>query len=499
MKKKTGFNWILTAGILTLAVLLSFALDAFGIRAENIILVYIAAILVIIIETKNIAFGLGSTLILVFVFNFFFITPRYSFAIDDPNYIITLLIFFSVAFVANIMTSRLQKEVEMSKENERKMSTLYLISKKLSTLNSEKEILAAEIEALETFLGEPVLIVLRKEGEEEEFFGATARFELGMWQKEIAFSIDYGQICGKGENKFSEMPFKTFPFLSKDSLKGALLIGVSHNRKFSHMEKEFIATNAVNMLVALDRIKVTREKENTKVDMEKERFRNALLRSLSHDLRTPLTTIQSGTEFLLDSSASIDEGTRKELLRDVNNEAGLMAQFVDNLLNMTKVNSNQLVLHRKKELVDDLLSTVYSRVYKRLESHALEVITKDETVSCYVDAPLMIQVFVNLVDNAIKHTREGAFIKLDYQKKEDGIVFFVYDNGGGIQDKDPQNLFSDFVTLSEAKQDKTRGMGLGLSISKAIVEAHGGWIKAYNNEFQGATFEFFLPDQTKGK
>ncbi len=295
------------------------------------------------------------------------------------------------------------------------------------------------------------------------------------------------------------MPFKTFPFLSQDSMKGALLIGVSRNRKFSHMEKEFIATNAVNMLVALDRVKVTREKENTKVEMEKERFKSALLRRLSHDLRTPLTTIQSGTEFLMDPSTQIDEKTRNELLRDVNNEAGLMSQFVDNLLNMTKVNSNQLALQRKNELVDDILSTVYSRVYKRLESHTLEVLRKDELISCYVDAPLVIQVFVNLVDNAIKHTTPGSFIKMDYQKNEQGIVFLVYDNGGGLQEVDPQSIFSDFVTLSEAKQDKTRGMGLGLSISKAIVEAHGGWIKAYNNEFHGATFEFLLPDEGKGK
>ncbi len=494
MKQKVWLKWLVPLAIMLVAILLSFTLDYFGIRAENIALVYIAALLVIMIEGKNIIFGLVITIIFAFVFNFFFTEPRYTFSIDDPNYIITLLIFAIVAFLMNFLTSSLQKEVAVSRDTSQKMTHLYHTSKKVSNLNTEQEIGEVAIKELEQYLSRNVAIILKNNKGHKYIIGDSNIFDINTWEKEIDFSIEYGQICGKGENKFPEVPFKVFPFTSKEANKGALLIAISANQKFGQEEREFVETNVVNISGAIDRVRATIEKEKTRIEIDSERFRNALLKSLSHDLRTPLTTIQSGAGFLIDSFDKLNPETIKSLLADIDFESSQMAQFIENLLNMTRVRSNKLLVGKKRELIDDVLANVKSRMLHHLQNHELQIASKEELLYFHVDSSLILQVFINLIDNAIKHSGDGSTITIDYEQNDTGTLFKVVDNGIGIQESDSETLFADFVTGTDKTQDKKRGMGLGLSICRSIVEAHGGYIKAYNNKTSGATFEFFIPE-----
>jgi two-component system sensor histidine kinase KdpD len=184
---------------------------------------------------------------------------------------------------------------------------------------------------------------------------------------------------------------------------------------------------------------------------------------------------------------------KKNLLLDINNETSRLSDFVENLLNMTRLNANQLVLHLKNELVEDIMTDVYHRVQNRLGLHQLFIEQNEDMDYVYTDAPLLIQVLTNLVDNAIRHTKEDATITMSYSKTTEGIEFKVSDNGGGIVQSDLSKIFTDFVSIETGKGDKTRGFGLGLSICQAIVKAHGGTIRALNNELGGATFLFALP------
>jgi two-component system sensor histidine kinase KdpD len=316
--------------------------------------------------------------------------------------------------------------------------------------------------------------------------------DIDSFQREINYSIEYQVICGRKQNKYSEIPIIIFPIVSKKNIQGAFIVD-SAEKGLSKQEKEFIQTTLLQMITAIEREKISEEQENIRIQMEKERLKSVLLRSISHDLRTPLTTLQTGTSFLFDSFDKIDPQLMKSLLLDINNETSRLAEFVENVLNMTRLQANQLTLHPTYELIDDIFNDLQQRVQNRLGHHQLIFDDQNQFDTVYTDTPLLIQVLTNLVDNAIHHTREDSFIHVYYEKTDLDIIFTVEDNGGGIAPEQIEHIFEDYVTSEFKKGDTNRGIGLGLSICKAIVEAHGGSIRAINNNQNGASFIFNIP------
>ena len=226
--------------------------------------------------------------------------------------------------------------------------------------------------------------------------------------------------------------------------------------------------------------------------MENEKFKTSLLRGLSHDIRTPLTVIQSGSNLLSESFDDIDNETKKELIQDIYDESCDLSSFVENLLDMTRLDNENVQLVKVTEAVEDVLFSVHEKVKRRLNDKELTIRNTEERLNVYADTRLLTQVLVNLVDNAIVHTKEHTHIWLSYRKAEEGIEFCVEDDGGGIEEEKLPYIFDNFYSISE-NQDRKRTHGLGLSICKAIVEAHGGKIWAGNNEKGGTTFRFLIP------
>lgn len=474
--------------VLILSTLLSFAFEQYSLRRENILLIYVASIMLIMIETKRFLYGLISTLVLVFVFNFFFTEPKYTFIIDDANYIITLGIFMIAIFILSTLTTSLQREIKQSANNEKKIDLLYQMSKDLILTSQKKEIIELVFKHLSMNVNRKMLFYFTKE---QDIIGDLS-VNPHDYSKEFEYAIDYQIVCGTNELKFDYLPFKIFPIVGKMDIKGALCI----EEELVHLtkqEKEFIQTALLHMLTALERESITIHQEKTRFEMEKEKLKNTLLRSISHDLRTPLTTIQTGSSFLYDSFNQLDDDTKKSLLRDINNETSRLSEFVENVLNLTRLNANQLKLHYKNELIEDIFDDIFQRVKNRLEQHQLTFIKLDNDDFIHADIQLLIQVFINLIDNAIRHTKEDSLINVSYQKIDKGLIFEVKDNGGGILPHQIEDIFKDYVTFDYHRGDQARGIGLGLSICKSIVEAHNGYIKADNNEIGGTTFSFFIP------
>ncbi len=208
-----------------------------------------------------------------------------------------------------------------------------------------------------------------------------------------------------------------------------------------------------------------------------------------------MTSLQAGSSFILDSFDALDKDTIRSIIDDIHLETTQLADYVENLLSMTKISSGKLVIKRKNELIMDILNDVYQRVQKRLGTHTLEIQSDQTLEYVYVDALLITQVFVNIIDNAIKHTKEKTKIVLTYHCDDLGVWFDISDDGGGISSAMLEKLFTDFATQMEQRSDVQRGSGLGLSISKSIVEAHGGTITGMNNEHGGATFQFYIPNR----
>ena len=208
------------------------------------------------------------------------------------------------------------------------------------------------------------------------------------------------------------------------------------------------------------------EQERIQFAMEKEQMRSHLLRSISHDLRTPLTGIAGASSLIEESAGKLDEESITSLAKDINEQAEWLIQLIENILNMTKIESGNLCLEKKPEAAEDVIHNAVTYV--------------------------IVQVLINLLDNSIKHTKEEGKIELKAWKEKNKIWFCVADNGTGIKKQYLDKIFEEFVTFHPRSKDTGKGIGLGLAICKAIITAHGGEIIGENNEDGGAKFSFWL-------
>ena len=255
----------------------------------------------------------------------------------------------------------------------------------------------------------------------------------------------------------------------------------------------YIKTIIAELILVLQRDLLSHEKEEARLQVEREKLKSTLLRSISHDLRTPLTSIAGGANFLVNNLDTVESDISLNIIQDISKEAMRLNGMVENLLNMTRIQEGNFKINKKLEVVDDIISTAVSAITNRKENHELVVKETKDIILFPCDAQLIVQVLVNLLDNAFKHTPDASKVMLKAFVRNNNIIFQVIDNGKGIEIKQLNHIFDDFFTTSLDNGDHKRGIGLGLAICKAIVEAHKGEIKAFNNDLGGATFELSLP------
>lgn len=485
--KKWVKNLILVIVISFLTILLEISLARLAVKEENIFLVFVVAVIIILIETKNIWYGIIVSVVLVMSFNFFLTEPYYSFVVDDANYYVSFAIFFLVSIIVGSLVTKLQRQILISKNNEKRISAMYNFTNQFLNTQGEKEIYQIVLDYLEGYFNSPFTIIT----DNYSLFGKFIEKKSTLIEA-FDYSIKKNIIVGAFESKYSDLDYKIFPIESKMFKFGALLV-FKKDLDFNFEEKEFINNIIHELVVVLDRERILVQQQTTKVQMEKEKFKTSLLRSLSHDLKTPLTSIQSGSNFLYESFANIDDASKKALILDIYQQSCELSDFVANLLNMTRLDDSKKLMNPRWESVDDIIYNVNKIIQRRLtKKNELIIEQSKELLMVYTEAPLLTQVLVNLIDNANKHTKPGTKIVVSYYKTDKDSIFIVSDNGGGIKENIIPFIFDDFYSLT-SKQDHARSNGLGLSICKSIIEAHGGEIKAINNNKGGATFTFNIP------
>ena len=236
-----------------------------------------------------------------------------------------------------------------------------------------------------------------------------------------------------------------------------------------------------------------KEKEEAAVLVESERLRANLLRAISHDLRTPLTSISGNAANLLNHEKSFDEETKNQLYSDIYDDSMWLINLVENLLSATRIEDGEMKLRISPEVVDDIIDEAMKHIDRRASEHNIAVDTGAELLLVNADAKLIVQVIINLVDNAIKYTEKNSDIRVAVRKKDDMAEILVADNGKGIPDEEKEKIFGKFYCGENELADNRRSLGLGLFLCKAIVEAHGGKICATDNEPTGSVFTFTLP------
>lgn len=235
--------------------------------------------------------------------------------------------------------------------------------------------------------------------------------------------------------------------------------------------------------------RILKEKQAVEIKAHSENLRSNILKSISHDLRTPLTSINGCLETLIETK-NLDKATRIQLLKDAQDDTNWMIRLIENILNISKIQDNRLFLKRQEETLDDIVSEAMKRINKMKEHRTIKVTLPKDVVTVDVDIHLITQVFINLLENAINHTEIDGTINVRIDNTSEYVLFAIEDDGPGIKALDQPHIFELFYT---AKNDGARGIGLGLSICKAIVEAHKGKIDVEKSTLGGARFKFMLP------
>ncbi len=210
-------------------------------------------------------------------------------------------------------------------------------------------------------------------------------------------------------------------------------------------------------------------------------------------MRTPLTGIVGASGVILENTEQLEKDSIKELVSDINDEANWLNNLVENILNMTRIGEGKLVINKNYEVVDDLVYEALNHVSKTSKKRNINVTIPDQVITILTDGKLIVQVLINLLENAIKHTDDNGIINIRVVSNDTEVIFEIEDNGTGIDSKIKDSLFESFVVSSSKVIDGKRGMGLGLSICKAIVEAHNGSIYVEDSHAGGALFKFTIP------
>ena len=258
-------------------------------------------------------------------------------------------------------------------------------------------------------------------------------------------------------------------------------------------EKSILLSILGECAMSLENEKNAREKEEAAILAKNEQLRANLLRAISHDLRTPLTSISGNASNLLSNGNSFDEATKKQLYTDIYDDSMWLINLVENLLSVTRIEEGRLNLHITEDLVDDVISEALHHVNRKSIEHHISVQNKEDYLLAKMDAKLMVQVIINIVDNAIKYTPKGSNILIKTWKQGDKAIISIADNGDGIPDDMKERVFDMFYSGANKIADSRRSLGLGLSLCKSIVNAHGGKIAVSDNTPHGTVFTITLP------
>lgn len=494
-ERNTARNLGVVALLFVAGIAATFGFSLIGLELEASFLVFILGILIAAIETESGLWGIGLGVMYLLVYDLFFVAPHLSLAIFNRTDAVTLVIFAIVAFITGALTNRMKQQVAISERNAQVLRRLNKISTGLIDSTSADGACAFSADMLSSMMGRTVEITL----------GAPDADALAARSADDARAAvecyEQGYQTGAGVSGYIGCRMRFIPLSAKTKVHGTVAIDCTHGG-LDLSSKSFLESVLKQTAIAVERNELEEHARADELKIERERFKTTLLRSVSHDLRTPLAGIQGNAEFLEQNLDQIDADERTALLGSISKDARWLAEMIDNLLSMTRVQDDDVPLDFQPEVVDDVIGDAVMHEMPYRGEHEIIVTPPEDVELVSMDGKLIRQVLVNLIDNAIKHAAPTARIWVSTMRDGDHMLFRVADDGGGIEPAMLGKIFGRFVS-EDAEPGRKSGIGLGLSICKAIVEAHGGTIVAYNNDRGGATFEFSLPmehdDENGGK
>lgn len=468
-----------------------------GFHDSNIIMIYLLGVLSIALITSNIICSVVSSIVSVILFNFCFTMPVLSLSFYDSAYLMTFVIMIIVAFLISTLTNKIQltaaSYANMANVSRILLETNQLLQKKQSVediFNCGCKQLSnlfnrdiAYFPITESSVQKPILFPISKNSHCKEFLNPN---EIGV-ARWVAIN---GKHAGATTRYLSGSKSVYYAVLSDDKIYGVIGIYLD-NDVLESFDKRILLAILSEMAICLENIKSNAEKNEAIIKVKKEQFRSDLLKSISHDLRTPLTSIYGNADVLLNDSGNLKDDKKIVLYKNIYDDSLWLINLVENLLSITCIEDGNVKLRIEPEVIEDVIDESLSHVSKNKDNHKIKVNISDDFLMADMDARLIVQVLINLINNAIKYTEDDSIISINAYQIEDYVYIEVCDNGSGIEDKD--KIFEKFYTVNHSIVDSKKSMGLGLALCKSIVEAHGGVISVKDNHPTGAIFTFSLP------
>ena len=502
-KEDQKFRWtdLLKVLLITLsATVISFGFYMAGFREANIITVYILGVLLTAIWTHGHLYGALASLLSVISFNFFFTAPRFTLEATDPDYPVTFLIMLAASIISSTLATRVKKQARQSAQRAYYMELLMNSSQKMQQGRDEQEIIALAAEQVRALLDRPILYSLAMKGKDLEFqvcpYTETNKLIGTMNAEEIGVAdwvVKNNKHAGATTNTLSHAQNLYLSVRGNQEVMGVIGIPAKYYPPLDVFEKNLLIALLNECGLILERRRLRAEKQEIEMETQRERLRSNLLRAISHDLRTPLTSISGNAGVLMEKSILLDESKKQEIYSSIYDDSMWLVNLTENLLSITRIENGTMHLRMNAELIDDVFREAISHVDRKASEHKISVELADDLLMAKMDVRLIVQVMINIINNAIKYTPEGSCICLSAQKQNNMVQIRIADDGPGISDEAKLHLFDMFYTADIGKADSRRGLGLGLSLCKSIVDAHGGEISVSDNQPHGAVFSFTLP------
>jgi two-component system sensor histidine kinase KdpD len=458
----------------------------------DVTMVYLLGVVVV-----SMRFGYGPSLLAavlsVVAFDFFFVQPYFSFAVTDLRHIVTFAVMFIVAVVISRLTKRIRDQADAARHAERRTANLYAIARELGLVHSRDLLLRAAERHLREVFGVRVAVLLP---------GTTDRLEPAYAGKDTLDPHDkdlgvaewvwlHQRPAGAGTDTLPSARALFIPLKGSRGRVGVLALYASAQTRFGDPEERHLLDTFAGLIgSALERSQLADEARRAQLRVETEQLRNSLLSSVSHDLRTPLGVVTGATSTLLDEHGPRDPVVRRELLQTAHEEALRLNRLVRNLLDMTRLEAGALRVHEELQPLEEVVGASLDRMSDRLRGREVKTDIPRDLPLVPFDSALIEQVLINLLENATKYTPAGSPIEVSARVREGAVEVEVADRGPGIEGKEAERVFEKFYRVREGEGG---GVGLGLTICRGIVVAHGGRIWVEGRAGGGASFRFTLP------
>ena len=483
-------RYMLALGLVFISTLLGVFIRG-DFEPTNIVMLYLASTVI-----SATFLGRGPSLLTVIAgilaFDYFLVPPYFTFAVSDTQYVITFIALFVISLVISSLTARVREQAEAAVLRERQTSALYDLSRDLTSATDLGQVANIIISQISQGFGREVAIFL-PEGEQVRIFATSPKYYPDENELAVAtWAYQHNQPAGRGTDTLPAAALRCQPLKTSNGIVGVLGIHSKDKTNFLTSEQRLtLAAFANQSALAIERASLAEQAQQAELLQATEKLQTALLNSISHDLRTPLVSITGALTSLDEQSDSLKEEYRKSLIVTAREEAERLNRLVGNLLSMTRIESGAIKLHLEPGDVQDVVGTALEQLGKRVADHKVQVNIPDDFPLVPMDFTLIVQVLVNVLENAVKYSPRDSLIEVIADLLDEKTRLQIADRGVGIPSDDLAHIFDKFYRVQ--RPESVSGTGLGLSISKGIVEIHHGQIYARSRDGGGTIIIIELP------